>query len=98
LEHPCHYTTVPGSGLHGRQEIAPRECLVARAKGRCTDHYRRSTFLATPLSAFPGLNKANKRFRKWLAENPCVYSHRPDFVHAWDCFLEGSGTILDSGV
>jgi hypothetical protein len=47
-------------------------------------------FLATPLSAFPGLNKVNKRFREWLAENPCVYSHRPDFVHEWDYFLEGS--------
>jgi hypothetical protein len=47
-------------------------------------------FLATPLSAFPGLNKINKRFRAWLAQNPCVYSHRPDFVHEWDYFLEGS--------
>lgn len=47
-------------------------------------------FLATPLSSFPGLNKINNRFRKWLAENPCVYSFRPDFVHQWDYFLEGS--------
>jgi hypothetical protein len=39
---------------------------------------------------FPGLNKVNKRFRKWLAEFPYVYSHRPDFVHEWDYYLEGS--------
>jgi hypothetical protein len=47
-------------------------------------------FLATPLSAFQRLNKINKRFRDWLRENPCVYSHRRDFVHEWDFFLEGS--------
>ncbi len=47
-------------------------------------------FLATPLSASSGLNKVNKRFRVWLRGNPCVYSHRPDFVHEWDYFLEGS--------
>ena len=47
-------------------------------------------FLATPLSAFPGLNKINKLFRSWLAEHPCVYSHRPDFVHEWNYYLEGS--------
>src|SRR5262245_21245947 len=46
-------------------------------------------FLTTPLSVFPGLNRINKRFRAWLAENPCVYSHRPGF-HEWDYFLEGS--------
>jgi hypothetical protein len=49
-------------------------------------------FLPTPLSAFPGLNRVNKRFREWLGRNPCVYSHRPDFVHDWDYFLEGSAT------
>ena len=47
-------------------------------------------FLATPLSTFPGLNKVSKRFRKWLAEFPCVYSNRPGFVHDWDYYLEGS--------
>jgi hypothetical protein len=52
-------------------------------------------FLATPLSAFPGLNKVNKQFRKWLRENPCVYSHRPGFVHEWDYFLEGSAQNWD---
>jgi len=52
-------------------------------------------FLATPLSAFHGLNKINKRFRAWLAENPCVYSHGPDFAHEWDFFLEGSAKNWD---
>lgn len=47
-------------------------------------------FLATPLTAFPGLNKVSKRFRQWLAGYPCVFSHRPDCVHEWDYFLEGS--------
>jgi hypothetical protein len=47
-------------------------------------------FLATPLSAFPGLNKINKRFRERLSKNPCVYPHRPDSMHEWDYFLEGS--------
>jgi hypothetical protein len=47
-------------------------------------------FLATPLSAFPRLNRIGKRFREWLKENRCVYSHRPGFVHEWDYFLEGS--------
>jgi hypothetical protein len=55
-------------------------------------------FLATPLSAFPGLNKVNKRFREWLRENPCVYSHRPDSVHEWDYFLEGSAKNWDSDI
>ena len=55
-------------------------------------------FLATPLSAFPGLNKINKRFREWLRKNPCVYSHRPDFVHEWDYFLEGSAKNWDSDI
>jgi hypothetical protein len=55
-------------------------------------------FLATPLSAFPGLNKLNKRFRDWLRENPCVYSHRPDFAHEWDSFLEGSAKNWDSDI
>jgi hypothetical protein len=55
-------------------------------------------FLATPLSAFPGLNKVNKLFRKWLLENPCVYSHRPDFVHEWEYFLEGSAKNWDGDI
>lgn len=55
-------------------------------------------FLATPLSAFPELKKINKRFRDWLSENPCVYSHRPDFVHHWDYFLEGSAKNWDPDV
>lgn len=55
-------------------------------------------FLATPLSAIPELNKINKRFRAWLANNACVYSHRPDFVHEWDYFLEGSAKNLDSEI
>ncbi len=52
-------------------------------------------FLATPLSAFPGLNRINKRFRDWLSANPCVYSHKPDFVHEWDYYLEGSAKNWD---
>src|SRR5215471_6924052 len=55
-------------------------------------------FLATPLSAFPGLNKVNKRFREWLAENPCIYSHRPDFLHEWDYFPEGSAKNWDPDI
>jgi hypothetical protein len=55
-------------------------------------------FLATPLSAFPGLNRINNRFRAWLTENPCVYSHRPDFVHEWDHLLEGSSRNWDPEV
>ena len=55
-------------------------------------------FLATPLSMFPGLNKINKRFRKWLAGFPCVYSHRPDFVHDWDYYLEGSAKNWDPDI
>jgi hypothetical protein len=52
-------------------------------------------FLATPLSVFPGLSKISKRFRQWLTQNPCVYSHRPSFAHEWDYFLEGSAKNLD---
>lgn len=55
-------------------------------------------FLATPVSAFPGLSKVNTRFRGWLAANPCVYSHRPDFVHEWDNYLEGSVKNWDSDI
>jgi hypothetical protein len=55
-------------------------------------------FLATPLSAFPVLNGINKRFRTWLAENPCVYSHRAEFVHEWDYFLEGSAKNWDPDI
>lgn len=55
-------------------------------------------FLATPLAAFPGLNKINRRFREWLRQNPCVYSQRPDFVHDWDYFLEGSAKNWDSDI
>jgi hypothetical protein len=55
-------------------------------------------FLATPLSAFPALNTINKRFREWLRQNPCIYSHRPDFAHQWDYFLEGSARNRDSDV
>jgi len=55
-------------------------------------------FLATPVSTFPALNRINKRFRDWLKENPCVYSHRPDFEHAWDYFLEGSAKNWDSDI
>lgn len=47
-------------------------------------------FLTTPLTAFPELNKINKRFREWLSRNPCVFSHSPSFRHEWDYFLEGS--------
>lgn len=47
-------------------------------------------FLATPLSAFPGLNKVNKRFRAWLREYPCICSNRPDFDGEWNYFLEGT--------
>lgn len=55
-------------------------------------------FLATPLSTFPGLNKINKRFRKWISENPCVFARRPGFVGEWDYFLEGSVRNWDSDV
>lgn len=55
-------------------------------------------FLATPLSAFPGLNKVSKRFREWLRENPCVFSRLPGFVHEWDYFLEGSTRNWDSDI
>jgi hypothetical protein len=52
-------------------------------------------FLATPLSEFPGLSRINKRFRDWLSANPCVYSHKPRFVHEWDYYLEGSAKNWD---
>ena len=55
-------------------------------------------FLATPLSAFPGLNKINKQFRTWITENVCVYSHRPDFVHEWNYYLEGSAKNWDPDI
>jgi hypothetical protein len=55
-------------------------------------------FLTTPLSAFPGLNKVNKRFRQWLTAHPCVYSNRPEFVHEWDYFLEGSAKNWDGDI
>ncbi|MEZ6093256.1 MAG: hypothetical protein R3C03_03315 [Pirellulaceae bacterium] len=55
-------------------------------------------FLATPLSAFPKLNRINKRFREWLSANPCVYSHKPDFVHEWDYYLEGSAKNWDPDI
>ncbi|CAN5486818.1 hypothetical protein BH11PLA2_BH11PLA2_34320 [soil metagenome] len=47
-------------------------------------------FLATPITAFSGLNKINKQFRKWLSQFPCVYSQSPPFVHEWDYHFEGS--------
>lgn len=52
-------------------------------------------FLSTPLSRFPGLNKINRLFRKWLSENPCVYSHKPTFTNEWDYYLEGSAKNWD---
>ncbi len=55
-------------------------------------------FLATPISAFPGLNKINKGFRAWLGDKPCVYSHRPAFVHEWSYFLEGSAKNWDPDI
>jgi hypothetical protein len=55
-------------------------------------------FLATPLSVFPGLNRVNKRFRDWLSANPCVYSHKPSFVHEWDYYLEGSVKNWDAEI
>jgi hypothetical protein len=55
-------------------------------------------FLATPLSAFPGLNEISKRFREWLSQYPCVYSHRPDFVHERDYFLEGGAKNWDTDI
>ncbi|MFT3883796.1 MAG: hypothetical protein QM703_29715 [Gemmatales bacterium] len=55
-------------------------------------------FPATPLSAFPGLDKVSKRFRNWLKENPCVYSQRPGFVHEWDYYLEGSAKQWDPDI
>jgi hypothetical protein len=47
-------------------------------------------FLATPLSAFPGLNRLSRRFRDWLRQHPCVFSRRPGFVGDYDYYLEGS--------
>lgn len=55
-------------------------------------------FLSTPMSAFPSLNNVKKRFRDWLTECPCVFSRRPDFVHEWDYFLEGSAKNWDSEI
>jgi hypothetical protein len=55
-------------------------------------------FLATPLSGVPALKKISIRFRDWLRQNPCVYSHRPDFVHDWDYFLEGSAKNWHSDI
>jgi hypothetical protein len=55
-------------------------------------------FLATPLSAFSGLNQVNTRFRQWLGDYPCVFSRRPDFSHEWDYFLEGSVRNWDSDI
>jgi hypothetical protein len=55
-------------------------------------------FLASPLSRFPSLIKINRLFRKWLMKHPCVYSHRPDFVHEWDYFLEGSARNWDGDI
>jgi hypothetical protein len=55
-------------------------------------------FLATPLSAFPALNRINKRFREWLSACPCVYSHKPDFAHEWDYFLEGNAKNKDPDI
>jgi hypothetical protein len=54
--------------------------------------------LATPLSAFPALNKVNKRFRDWLRELPCIYPQRADFVHEWEYFLECSACNWDSDI
>jgi hypothetical protein len=55
-------------------------------------------FLVTPESTFPGLKRIDKQFHGWLRENPCVYSHRPGFIHEWDYFLEGSVKNWDSDV
>ncbi len=55
-------------------------------------------FVATRLSAFPGLKKISKQFRDWLGENPCVFSQRPDFGHEWDYFLEGSVRNWDADI
>jgi hypothetical protein len=55
-------------------------------------------FLPTPLSTYASLNRINKRFREWIMQNPCVYSHRPDFVHEWDYFLEGSAKNCDTDI
>ena len=52
-------------------------------------------FLATPLSTFPKLHRISKKFRDWLSANPCVYSRKPDFVHEWDYYLEGSARNWD---
>jgi hypothetical protein len=41
---------------------------------------------------------AEETFREWLSEYPCVYSHRQDFVHEWDYFLEGSAKNWDPEV
>lgn len=55
-------------------------------------------FLPTRFSTFPDLKKINKRFRAWLEKNPCVYSHRPDFVHEWSYYLEGSAKNWTSDI
>jgi hypothetical protein len=55
-------------------------------------------FLLTPVSSLPAMNRVSKQFRKWLMQNRCVHSHRPDFVHKWDYFLEGSATNWDPDI
>ena len=47
-------------------------------------------FLATPLSAFPGLNKIKKKFQNWIEQYSRVFSRDSDFEREWDYFLEGS--------
>lgn len=55
-------------------------------------------FLATPLSAFPQLNRVSKQFRGWLRQHPCIHSHRQGFTGEWNYFLEGSVRNLDSEI
>jgi hypothetical protein len=47
-------------------------------------------FLTKSLASFPALKNINNRFRKWLGDYPCIYSHRADFNHQWDYYLEGT--------
>jgi len=42
-----------------------------------------------PLSRFPGLNKINHAFRKWLSQFDLVYSQKPAFEGQYNYYLEG---------
>lgn len=71
--------------------------LPVRARGVLTS-IGEVNFLATPMTRFPQLNRVAQQFRKWLFANPRVYSHRRDFVHEWDYYLEGTSKNWDGDI